>query len=142
VVIATTNWPKVIDAVLLRSGRLDRHFYVPVSDEDARTAILAVHTRGTLLADDIRVEGLAGETEGYVGADLKIIIREEIMAAACELHSQRRSILTNQLLVKVSRVHFEAAVGTITLRVTPEMRIHYDQIEAGFQQDDIAQPTE
>ncbi|WP_122089049.1 AAA family ATPase [Halalkalicoccus subterraneus] len=81
VVIATTNRPDLIDDALLRSGRLDRHIHVSAPDEEARREIFAVHTRGKPLADDVDLDWLAAETEGYVGADVEAVCREAATAA-------------------------------------------------------------
>ena len=71
VVIATTNRPDLIDSALLRPGRLDRHVHVQVPDAEARRGILEVHTREKPLADDVDLDDLATQTDGYVGADLE-----------------------------------------------------------------------
>ncbi|MDL5362467.1 CDC48 family AAA ATPase [Halalkalicoccus sp. NIPERK01] len=84
VVIATTNRPDLIDDALLRSGRLDRHIHVSVPDEEARREIFAVHTRDKPLADDVDLDRLAAETEGYVGADVEAVCREAATAAVRE----------------------------------------------------------
>ena len=84
VVIATTNRPDLIDDALLRPGRLDRHVHVPIPDEAARRAILEVHTRNKPLADDVDLDQLADETEGYVGADIEALCREASMIATRE----------------------------------------------------------
>jgi transitional endoplasmic reticulum ATPase len=44
VVIGATNRPDIIDSGLLRAGRFDRLIKVPAPDEEARLAILKVHT--------------------------------------------------------------------------------------------------
>ncbi|MFC6903728.1 AAA family ATPase [Halalkalicoccus tibetensis] len=81
VVIATTNRPELIDDALLRSGRLDRHVHVSAPDEGARREIFAVHTREKPLADDVDLDWLASETDGYVGADVEAVCREAATAA-------------------------------------------------------------
>ena len=56
VVLAATNRPDVLDPALLRPGRFDRTIMVHPPDQDGRAAILAVHTRGVPLADDVRLD--------------------------------------------------------------------------------------
>jgi len=68
VVLAATNRKDQIDPALLRPGRLDTHVFVGEPDLDAREKILAVHTQGKPLADDVDVNELAAELEGYTGA--------------------------------------------------------------------------
>jgi SpoVK/Ycf46/Vps4 family AAA+-type ATPase len=45
-VLAATNRPSVLDAALLRPGRLDRLIYVPPPDDEARRGILHKYTDG------------------------------------------------------------------------------------------------
>ncbi|MDO5848464.1 MAG: CDC48 family AAA ATPase [Methanobrevibacter sp.] len=78
-VIAATNRPDILDAGLMRPGRFDRHIKVDVPNEEGRLAIFKVHTKDMPLADDVDLEKLAQETEGYVGADIESVCREAAM---------------------------------------------------------------
>jgi cell division protease FtsH len=82
IVIASTNRPEILDPALLRPGRFDRHVAVNPPDQRGRRAILAVHTRGVPLADDVDLEQLASTTPGMVGADLRNLINEAALLAA------------------------------------------------------------
>jgi len=44
-VIAATNRPDILDAALLRSGRLDRKIEFPLPNEEGRIQILKIHSR-------------------------------------------------------------------------------------------------
>ena len=55
-VLAATNRPDMVDPALLRPGRFDRLELVGPPDVEARTAILAVHTRRTPLAHDVDLQ--------------------------------------------------------------------------------------
>ena len=63
----------------MRPGRFDRHIKVDVPNEEGRLAIFKVHTEGMPLADDVKLEKLAKQTEGYVGADIEAVCREAAM---------------------------------------------------------------
>ncbi|MDL5361379.1 CDC48 family AAA ATPase [Halalkalicoccus sp. NIPERK01] len=134
VVIATTNRPDLIDSALLRPGRLDRHVHVPVPDEAARRAIFEVHTREKPLADDVDLDELAAETEGYVGADIEAVSREASMAATREFITSvdPEETLDSVGNVRVSREHFERALEEVNPSVTPETRERYAEIEERF----------
>jgi transitional endoplasmic reticulum ATPase len=136
VVIATTNRPDLIDAALLRPGRLDRHVHVPVPDEEARRAIFEVHTREKPLADDVDLDWLASETEGYVGADVEAVCREASMAATREFINSvgPEDAIDSVGNVRVSREHFEQALEEVNASVTPDVREQYDEIEERFDQ--------
>ncbi|MDR7102317.1 CDC48 family AAA ATPase [Croceicoccus sp. BE223] len=81
VVIAATNRPDAIDEALRRPGRFDREIIVGVPDEKGRREILAIHTRGMPLAEDVDLQELARTTHGFVGADLAALAREAAIDA-------------------------------------------------------------
>ena len=68
--IAATNRPWDIDSAFLRPGRFDERIYVPLPDEDARRAIIRNSVLGVPGNEDIDVESLARETDGFNGADV------------------------------------------------------------------------
>jgi len=78
-VLAATNRVDILDPALTRPGRFDRHVEVGDPDKEARLAIFKVHTKDMPLADDVDLEKLAKETEGYVGADIEAVCREAVM---------------------------------------------------------------
>jgi cell division protease FtsH len=82
ILISATNRPDVLDPALLRPGRFDRQVVVPVPDIRGREAILKVHAKKTLLADDIDMATLARGTPGFTGADLENMVNEAALMAA------------------------------------------------------------
>jgi len=83
-VLAATNRLDRLDPALLRPGRFDLLVELPMPDRQARRAILEVHTGGMPLAEDVKLESLAAETEGLTGADLEALCREAAMLAIRE----------------------------------------------------------
>ena len=81
VVIAATNRPDIVDPALLRSGRFDRHIYVPPPDRDSRIQIIKIHTKNIPMVEDINIEHLADMTENYTGADIASFISTAVMVA-------------------------------------------------------------
>ncbi len=80
-VLAATNRRDALDQALLRPGRLESHVEVPAPDEEARRAILAVHTADTPLARGVDLDAIASRTAGYSGADITAVCREAAMQA-------------------------------------------------------------
>ncbi len=144
VVIATTNRPDLIDSALLRPGRLDRHVHVPVPDEDARRKILEVHTREKPLADDVDLDRIARESDGYVGADLEAVAREASMQASREFIASvpREEVGESVGNVRVTMDHFRAALEEVNPSVTPETRERYEEIEKQFKRSDVDRTPE
>ncbi|WNV75250.1 ATP-dependent zinc metalloprotease FtsH [Geodermatophilus sp. DSM 44513] len=88
VVMAATNRPEILDPALLRAGRFDRRVTVNPPDTHGRQQILAVHTRGVPVADDVDLAVLASATAGMVGADLRNLVNEAALLAARRNHDR------------------------------------------------------
>jgi cell division protease FtsH len=103
VVIAATNRVDVLDAALLRPGRLDRKISVPNPDRRGREHILGVHTAGKPLDDDVDLTVVASRTPGFSGAELAFVANEAALEAA------RRGF------DRISASCFAAAVETLAM---------------------------
>jgi transitional endoplasmic reticulum ATPase len=86
VVLGATNRPDLIDPALLRPGRLEKLVFVEPPDADARREILRTAGKSIPLADDVDLDSLAGELDGYSAADCVALLRESALTA------MRRSI--------------------------------------------------
>jgi cell division protease FtsH len=82
ILISATNRPDVLDPALLRPGRFDRQIVVPVPDIRGREGILKVHTKKTILSDNVDITVLARGTPGFTGADLENMVNEAALMAA------------------------------------------------------------
>lgn len=89
-ILGATNRPDQIDPALMRPGRFDLVFEVPLPDFAARRSIFAVHTRSIPLAEDVSLDDLAATTDGLSGADIKGICDRAARVAL------RRYILNGQ----------------------------------------------
>ena len=86
VVLGATNRPDLIDPALLRPGRLEKLVFVEPPDADARREILRTAGKSIPLADDVDLDALAVELDGYSAADCVALLRESALTA------MRRSI--------------------------------------------------
>ena len=86
VVLGATNRPDLIDPALLRPGRLEKLVFVAPPDADARRDILRTAGKSIPLADDVDLDSLADELDGYSAADCVALLREAALTA------MRRSI--------------------------------------------------
>ncbi|PWA64278.1 ATPase, AAA-type, core, P-loop containing nucleoside triphosphate hydrolase [Artemisia annua] len=84
VVIATTNRPETLDPALLRPGRFCGEVVVNVPDKEGRRKIFALHLKNVLMQEDKEYicDYVASNTEDFVGAGLKEIVRKSIAVAA------------------------------------------------------------
>jgi len=68
--LGATNRPWDMDEAALRAGRFGRTIYVGLPDLAARQAILARALEDVPVADDVNLDELAGQLDGYSGADI------------------------------------------------------------------------
>ncbi|MDF0529468.1 AAA family ATPase [Tsukamurella sp. 8F] len=80
VVLGATNRPDLIDPALLRPGRLERPIFVPPPDAEARAEILRTASRNIPL-DEVDLDALATELDGYSAADCGALLREAALTA-------------------------------------------------------------
>lgn len=74
VVVGATNHPEDIDAAILRPGRLDRHFVIPLPDLETRKRIFEFYA-GFPVPDE-HEDRFAGSTAGVSGAGIKQLVRD------------------------------------------------------------------
>jgi len=75
-VIGSTNKPHLIDKAMLRSGRFEKHIYLPPPDFEARKAMFELYLKNKPLVGEINYDQLATITVNYVSGDIKLICRE------------------------------------------------------------------
>ncbi|OJF10024.1 AAA family ATPase [Couchioplanes caeruleus] len=81
-VVCTTSRPEAVDPSLRAPDLLAVQLAVPLPDEAMRREQLRVLTRGMPLAEDVRLDDVAGRTPGFVAADLGALAREAGVRAA------------------------------------------------------------
>ena len=75
-VIGSTNKPQLIDKAIIRAGRLEKLFFIPPPDFEARKAMFEMYLKDRPLDFGIDYEKLATITENYVSSDIKLICDE------------------------------------------------------------------
>ena len=90
IVIGATNNPKIIDPALLRAGRLERHFAIPLPDEVARHEIYRFYLRGDLA--DEALDDVVSASDGWSGADIERCVRD---ARRYARRAKRQMVLTD-----------------------------------------------
>ncbi|MBO4206549.1 AAA family ATPase [Micromonospora echinofusca] len=81
-IVATTGRPESVDPALRAPDLLPVQIAVPLPDTALRQEQLTVLTRRTPLAEDVRLDEVAGRTPGFVAADLAALVREAGVRAA------------------------------------------------------------
>lgn len=83
-VLMATNRIDILDAALLRPGRIDRKIEFPNPNEESRLEILKIHSRKMNLMRGIDLKKIADQMNGASGAELKACCTEAGMFALRE----------------------------------------------------------
>jgi len=75
-IIGATNYPNMIDPSMLRAGRLDKKFYLPPPDFEARKKMFEMYLKNRPLDFGIDYDELSKLTENYVSADIEFLVNE------------------------------------------------------------------
>lgn len=101
-VIGSTNKPQLIDKAILRAGRLEKHFYIPPPDFEARRTMFELYLKNRPLDFGIDYERLAKLTEHYVSGDIKLIVDEASRKTIRE-RTKRITMDTLEFVIKNQR---------------------------------------
>ena len=82
IVICATNRPDILDPALSRPGRFDRRIIVDLPTTKDRQQLLQLYTRDKKLDQEVDLDRLARETQGFSGADLENMLNEAALLAA------------------------------------------------------------
>ncbi|BCY15239.1 AAA family ATPase [Actinoplanes sp. L3-i22] len=104
-VVCTTSKPESVDPSLRAPNLLAMQLTVALPDAAMRREQLGVLTRGMRVAEDVRLDDVAGRTPGFVAADLGALVREAGVRAALR---QRLSESPS-----VTMADFEAALDVV-----------------------------
>ncbi|KAG9439462.1 hypothetical protein H6P81_019627 [Aristolochia fimbriata] len=84
-VFAATSRPDLLDAALLRPGRLDRLLFCDFPSWHERLDILTILSKKLPLASDVKLEAVASMTDGFSGADLQALLSDAQLGSVHEL---------------------------------------------------------
>jgi len=115
-ILAATNRPDIVDPALLRPGRFDKLLLISVPDGAARLKILQVHTKNMPL-QDVDLQEISEELEGFVGADIENLCREAALVALRE--TKKASTVTME--------HFRTAMKSVRPTADQETAKFYEQ---------------
>ncbi len=106
-VVATANDITAFPPEFLRKGRFDEVFFIDFPNEEERERIFEIHLekRGKL-TDDIDINKLAKQTDGYCGADIEEVVKnavESIFILETE-NEEEKEITTQDLLESAKNI--------------------------------------
>jgi transitional endoplasmic reticulum ATPase len=89
-VIGATNRPRAVDPALRRGGRLSRTIDIPLPDVEQRLELLRLQTK-TMPLQDVDLEDVALQTDGYSGADLKALLQQAALESMVRRDGKTRA---------------------------------------------------
>lgn len=128
-IIGATNYPQMIDAAILRSGRLDKKFYLPPPDLEARKAMFEMYLKNRPLDFGIDYDKLSTLTEHRVSSDIEQIVVE---ASRLALKNKKR----------VSMSILEETINSIRPSVSIQELQKYEAIRAKMNDENNDQNNE
>ncbi|MFW9971901.1 MAG: CDC48 family AAA ATPase, partial [Candidatus Odinarchaeota archaeon] len=116
ILLAATNRSDMLDPALLRSGRFGRHIEIPLPDKEARIEIFKIHLKNKPLAEDVDINQMAQNLEGYTGADIQAICEEATLLTI------RKAVVDTNIntqdadsvkIVKISKSEFDVSIEKV-----------------------------
>lgn len=114
-IIGATNKPQSIDPAILRSGRLDKHIYIPPPDFEARKEMFSLYLKKRPRDIGLDYDALAKATENYISSDIKFLC-DEASRKALKVNSRitmqilLTTIENNKPSVSISELNSYAAI--------------------------------
>ena len=128
-IIGATNYPNMIDPAILRAGRLDKKYYIGVPDIESRMALFRLYLKKRPYDFGLDYHQLADMTQGYVSADIQLIVNDASRNAL-----RQHSKITMELL-KVAITNTAPSLSNNELR-------KYERIRAMMNGEEMKKPDD
>ncbi|XP_061668510.1 katanin p60 ATPase-containing subunit A1 isoform X2 [Syngnathoides biaculeatus] len=120
-VLAATNFPWDIDEALRR--RLEKRIYIPLPSAKGRVELLRISLKELELANDVDLDKIAEQMEGYSGADITNVCRDaSLMAMRRRIEGltpeEIRNISRDEMHMPTTMEDFEAALRKVSKSVS------------------------
>jgi vacuolar protein-sorting-associated protein 4 len=110
VVLGATNLPWTLDSAALRAGRFDRKIYIPLPDDNARSDLFRIHSKGSLNQNE--TQHLVEMTKGCSGSDVAGIVKAAAMKPLRKLQESTYFRLQNGRAYPTDPNHPDAVAMT------------------------------
>ncbi|XP_063758408.1 katanin p60 ATPase-containing subunit A1 isoform X1 [Eleginops maclovinus] len=120
-VLAATNFPWDIDEALRR--RLEKRIYIPLPSHAGRVELLKINLKELEVAEDVDLDKIAEQLEGYSGADITNVCRDaSLMAMRRRIEGltpeEIRNISRDEMHMPTTMEDFESALRKVSKSVS------------------------
>uniref|UniRef100_A0A671NUE0 Katanin p60 ATPase-containing subunit A1 n=1 Tax=Sinocyclocheilus anshuiensis TaxID=1608454 RepID=A0A671NUE0_9TELE len=134
-VLAATNFPWDIDEALRR--RLEKRIYIPLPSAKGRVELLKISLKELELANDVNMDKIAEQMEGYSGADITNVCRDaSLMAMRRRIEGlspeEIRNLSKDEMHMPTTMEDFETALTKVSKSVCAADLEKYDKWIAEF----------
>jgi peroxin-1 len=135
-VLAATSRPDLIDAALLRPGRLDKMVFCDLPNTNERHEILNVMTSKCILEADVDLSRLCETTEYFSGADLQGLVHNAQLLAIHESidHKDTDSKMDDSEKIPVKSVNYRI-LNPLDVDEQTGLDSHLEQVIRNLSQD-------
>lgn len=123
-VFLMTNFPEKIDPAILRTGRIDEKYFIPLPDITARYEFFEIRLQNIKTSGKIDYHRLAMLTEGMTFSDLDYIITE-----SCRITFYKAVESKSNRVIPVSQNIIEDVVAAAPRSVSAADRKRYEKVE-------------
>ena len=103
-IIGATNRKDILDAAIIRPGRLDRIIHVPLPKKEGRLEILKIHSKNMSLTGDVDLAALSLAMDEMSGAEIKAVCTE---AGYFAIRENRTKVTKDDMLKAIVKVRQE-----------------------------------
>ena len=126
-VFLLTNNPELIDPAVLRTGRIDEKFYIPMPDKEGREEFFRIRFKDVPMAGKIDYSALAEQTQGMTFSDLDYIVTESCRSVFVDaVESNQNEVLP------VTQAVIEAVISAVPKSVSFEEIRRYERMRDEF----------
>jgi cell division protease FtsH len=122
-IIGATNRIDLLDAALIRPGRIDKKIYVGNPDQKTREFILNIHMKGKPIDSTIKINELIEMTNGFSGAQIENLLNEAMLftlrSNRTVINREDFGIISNRILVG-----FQSTENKLTQEMLFQVAVH------------------